>query len=128
MILHDATIYLAAAIVAVVLARKLGFGAVLGYLFAGVLIGPWGLRLITDVENILQFAEFGVVFLLFIIGLELQLSRLWVLRRSVFGLGSLQVLVTGALLTGIVHWFSLEWGTAFVVGFGLSLSSTAFVL
>lgn len=128
MILHDATIYLAAAIVAVVLARKLGFGAVLGYLFAGVLIGPWGLRLITDVDNILQLAEFGVVFLLFIIGLELKPSRLWVLRRSVFGLGSLQVLVTGTLLTGIARWFSLEWGTAFVVGFGLSLSSTAFVL
>ena len=103
MILHDATIYLAAAIIAVVLARKLGFGAVLGYLFAGVLIGPWGLRLITDVENILHFAEFGVVFLLFIIGLELQPSRLWVMRRSVFGLGSLQVLVTGALLTGVAH-------------------------
>jgi glutathione-regulated potassium-efflux system ancillary protein KefC/glutathione-regulated potassium-efflux system protein KefB len=128
MILHDATIYLAAAIVAVILARKLGFGAVLGYLFAGVLVGPWGLRLITDVDNILHFAEFGVVFLLFIIGLELQPSRLWVLRRSVFGLGSLQVFLTGAVLTLIAHWFSLDWATAIVVGFGLSLSSTAFVL
>lgn len=128
MILHDATIYLAAAIVAVLLARKLGFGAVLGYLFAGVLVGPWGLRLITNVDNILHFAEFGVVFLLFIIGLELQPSRLWVLRRSVFGLGSLQVFVTGVALTLIAYWFSLGWAPAIVVGFGLSLSSTAFVL
>jgi glutathione-regulated potassium-efflux system ancillary protein KefC/glutathione-regulated potassium-efflux system protein KefB len=128
MILHDATIYLAAATVAVVLSRKLGFGAVLGYLLAGVLIGPWGLRLITNVDNILHFSEIGVVFLLFIIGLELQPSRLWVLRRSVFGLGSLQVLLTGAALTGIARWFSLEWAPAILVGFGLSLSSTAFVL
>lgn len=126
--LHDATIYLAAAIVAVVLARKLGFGAVLGYLVAGVLVGPWGLRLITDVDNILHFSELGVVFLLFIIGLELQPSRLWVLRRSVFGLGSLQVLVTGLVLTLIAHWLALDWAPAFLVGFGLSLSSTAFVL
>ena len=79
MILHDATIYLAAAIVAVVLARKLGFGAVLGYLFAGVLIGPLGLRLITDLDNILQFAEFRFVFRLFIIALELKPSPLCVL-------------------------------------------------
>lgn len=128
MILQDATIYLAAAIVAVLLARKLGFGAVLGYLFAGVLVGPWGLRLITNVDNILHFAEFGVVFLLFIIGLELQPSRLWVLRRSVFGLGSLQVFVTGVALTLIAYWFSLGWAPAIVIGFGLSLSSTAFVL
>ncbi len=116
------------ATVAVVLARKIGFGAVLGYLLAGVLVGPWGLRLITDVDNILHFAEIGVVFLLFIIGLELQPSRLWVLRRSVFGLGALQVLVTGAVLAGIARWFSLDWAPAILVGFGLSLSSTAFVL
>jgi glutathione-regulated potassium-efflux system ancillary protein KefC/glutathione-regulated potassium-efflux system protein KefB len=128
MILHDATIYLAAATVAVVLSRKLGFGAVLGYLFAGVLVGPWGLRLITNVDNILHFSEIGVVFLLFIIGLELQPARLWVLRRTVFGLGSMQVLATGIALTLIAHWFSLAWSTALLVGFGLSLSSTAFVL
>jgi monovalent cation:proton antiporter-2 (CPA2) family protein len=128
MILQDATIYLAAATVAVVLSRKLGFGAVLGYLFAGVLIGPWCLRLITNVDNILHFSEIGVVFLLFIIGLELQPSRLWVLRRTVFGLGSLQVLITGAVLTGVARWFSLDWAPAILIGFGLSLSSTAFVL
>lgn len=128
MILHDATIYLGAATVAVVLSRKLGFGAVLGYLFAGVLVGPWCLRLITNVESILHFSEIGVVFLLFIIGLELQPSRLWVLRRTVFGLGSLQVLITGAVLTGVARWFSLDWAPAILIGFGLSLSSTAFVL
>lgn len=128
MILHDATIYLAAATVAVVLSRKLGFGAVLGYLFAGVLVGPWGLRLITDVDNILNFAEIGVVFLLFIIGLELQPSRLWVLRKTVFGLGSIQVLLSGVVLTAVARWFSLDWAPAILVGFGLSLSSTAFVL
>lgn len=128
MILHIATIYLAAATLAVVLARKVGFGAVLGYLFAGVLVGPWGLRLVTDVDSILHFSEIGVVFLLFIIGLELQPARLWVLRRSVFGLGTLQVLVTGAVLTGVARWFSLGWAPAILVGFGLSLSSTAFVL
>ena len=128
MILHDATIYLAAAIVAVMLSRKLGFGAVLGYLAAGVLVGPWGLRLITDVDNILHFAEFGVVFLLFIIGLELQPSRLWVLRRTVFGLGAAQVFVTGLALTLVAHWLGLDWAPSIIVGFGLSLSSTAFVL
>ncbi|MDX2316317.1 MAG: monovalent cation:proton antiporter-2 (CPA2) family protein [Gammaproteobacteria bacterium] len=128
MILHDATIYLAAATVAVVLSRKLGFGAVLGYLFAGVLVGPWCLRLITNVDNILHFSEIGVVFLLFIIGLELQPSRLWVLRKTVFGLGSLQVLLSGAVLTAVARWFSLDWAPAILVGFGLSLSSTAFVL
>lgn len=128
MILHDATIYLGAATVAVVLSRKLGFGAVLGYLFAGVLVGPWCLRLITNVDSILHFSEIGVVFLLFIIGLELQPSRLWVLRRTVFGLGSLQVLITGAVLTGVARWFSLDWAPAILIGFGLSLSSTAFVL
>jgi len=128
MILHDATIYLAAATVAVVLSRKLGFGAVLGYLFAGVLVGPWGLRLITNVDNILHFSEIGVVFLLFIIGLELQPSRLWVMRKTVFGLGSLQVLLSGAALTAVARWFSLDWAPAILVGFGLSLSSTAFVL
>ena len=128
MILHDATIYLAAATVAVVLSRKLGFGAVLGYLLAGVLVGPWGLRLITDVDSMLHFSEIGVVFLLFIIGLELQPSRLWVLRRSVFGLGTLQVLATGGILTAIAVWLGLAWPAAILVGFGLSLSSTAFVL
>lgn len=121
-------VILAAAVLAVPLARRLGLGSVIGYLLAGVAIGPWGLRLIREHEEILHVGELGVVLLLFIVGLELQPSRLWALRRPVFGLGGLQVLLTGgAVMAGMQ---ALGWhpGTAFVVGFGLSLSSTAFVL
>ena len=100
-LLHESAIFLAAAILAVPLFNRFGFGSVLGYLAAGVLIGPWGLGLVSGVDHILHFAELGVVLLLFIIGLELQPSRLWVLRRSVFGLGLAQVLITGSLLAGL---------------------------
>ena len=127
-LLHETAIFLAAAVLAVPLFRLLGFGSVLGYLAAGVVIGPDGLRLITDVDNILHFAEIGVVLLLFIIGLELQPSRLWVLRRSVFGLGASQVLVCGLPLSAVAWWLGLSPAAALVVGFGLALSSTAFVL
>ena len=126
--LQEAAIFLGAAIIAVTLFNKLGFGTVLGYLVAGVVIGPWGLGLITNVENILHFAELGVVLLLFIIGLELQPSRLWVLRRSIFGMGLIQVLVTSALFTLIGKGFGLSFTGAAIIGLGLSLSSTAFVL
>ncbi len=126
--LHETAIFLTAAIVAVPIFNRLGFGSVLGYLAAGVLIGPWGLRLITDAENIFHFAELGVVLLLFIIGLELKPQRLWVLRRSVFGLGLAQVLVTGAVLALIGHSLGLSINSAVVAGLGLALSSTAFVL
>ena len=95
-LLSEAAIFLAAAVVTVPLFRRFKLGAVLGYLAAGVIIGPCGFKFVTAVDNILHFAELGVVLLLFVIGLELQPSRLWVLRRSVFGLGSAQVLVTGA--------------------------------
>ena len=91
-------IFLIAAIVAVPLSRKLGLGAVLGYLGAGMLIGPWGLKLIDNVETMLHVPEFGVVLLLFIIGLELPPSRLWILRKQVFGLGAAQVAATGLVL------------------------------
>ena len=128
MLLQETIIYLGAATLAVVLSRKLGFGSVLGYLLAGVLIGPWGFRLVTDVERIFHFAEIGVVFLLFIIGLELQPSRLWLLRRSVFGLGMLQVMLTGSILSIAAYWLLQTWSAALLVGFGLSLSSTPFVL
>ncbi len=126
--LQEAAILLAAAIVAVTLFNKLGFGSVLGYLIAGVVIGPWALGLITDVDNILHFAELGVVLLLFIIGLELQPSRLWVLRRSIFGMGLAQVVVTGVVLSCAALSLGLPAPAAAIVGFGLSLSSTAFVL
>ena len=114
--------------IAVPLFRHFRLGAVLGYLSAGVVIGPWGLGLIHDVENTMQFAERGVVLLLFVIGLELQPSRLWILRKSVFGLGSAQVFIT-ALLLGLVGLaFGLGSAAALLVGFGLAMSSTAFVL
>ncbi len=126
--IHEAAIFLGAAIIAVTVFSKLGFGSVLGYLVAGVVIGPWCFGLISDVENILHFAELGVVLLLFLIGLELQPSRLWVLRRSIFGMGLTQVLLTGALLTFLGMALGLTFQAAIIVGFGLSLSSTAFVL
>ena len=126
--LQEASIFLAAAIIAVTLFNKLGFGSVLGYLIAGVAIGPWGLGLITGVENILHFAELGVVLLLFIIGLELQPSRLWVLRRSIFGMGLVQVLATATVFIVIGVASGLDLKIAGIVGIGLSLSSTAFVL
>jgi len=127
-LLHEAAIFLTAAVIAVPLCRLLGFGSVLGYLAAGVAIGPDGLALIADVDNILHFAELGIVLLLFVIGLELQPSRLWVLRHSVFGLGSLQVLACAVPLAIAAWALGLEPVPSAVVGAGLALSSTAFVL
>ncbi len=127
-LLQEAIIYLVAAIIAVPLSKRLGFGSVLGYLAAGIIIGPFGLRFIRDPEHILHFAELGVVFLLFIIGLELQPSRLWVLRRMVFGLGSAQVFLT-AIVIGLLAWaYGFSPTAAAVSGLILALSSTAFVL
>lgn len=126
--LIETAIYLSAAVIAVPLFKKLRLGAVLGYLAAGIIIGPHALGLVSDVENILYFSELGVVLLLFIIGLELQPSRLWVLRKSVFGLGGAQVVVTAAVLGLIVYSLGLTPESALVAGLGLSLSSTAFVL
>ena len=126
--LAQVAIFLAAAIIAVPLSRRLGLGAVLGYLAAGILIGPWGLRLIDDVEAIVHLSEFGVILLLFLIGLELQPSRLWVLRKQVFGLGAAQVALTGVVLGGIAFALGWPWQAALVAGVGLAMSSTAFVL
>ena len=126
--LAQAAIFLACAVLAVPLSRKLGLGAVLGYLGAGMAIGPFGFRLIDDVKAIYEFSEFGVVLLLFIIGLELQPSRLWVLRKQVFGFGLLQVLGTGLALAAIALAFGLSWQSALVAGLGLAMSSTALVL
>ena len=127
-LLSEAAIFLAAAVVTVPLFRRFKLGAVLGYLAAGVVIGPCGLKFVTTVDNILHFAELGVVLLLFIIGLELQPSRLWILRRSVFGLGSAQVLVTGVAVGSIALALGLNFNSALVIGVGLAMSSTAFVL
>jgi len=126
--LFDAVIYLGAAVVAVPMAKKFGLGSVLGYLIAGVIIGPWGLRIVTDTQSILHFAEFGVVLLLFLIGLELNPKRLWEMRKPILGLGGMQVLGTTVLLTGVGLLFGLSWQVALVAGMGLSLSSTAIVL
>jgi glutathione-regulated potassium-efflux system ancillary protein KefC/glutathione-regulated potassium-efflux system protein KefB len=127
-LLLEAVIYLVAALITVPISRKLGFGSVLGYLAAGIIIGPFGLGFIKDAEHILHFAELGVVFLLFVIGLELQPSRLWVLRRMVFGLGSAQVIISAGLIAVIGYFFGLGLNAAVLVGFILALSSTAFVL
>src|SRR6185503_13718814 len=121
-------VLLAAATVAVPLTRRAGFGSVLGYLLAGIVIGPAGLRLITDVGAIASIAELGVVMLLFLIGLEVRPQRLWVMRRSVFGLGTAQVFLTGAILAALAYAFGLAWQGSVVLGAGLAMSSTAIVL
>ncbi len=127
-LLEQASIFLLTAVLLVPLFQRLKLGAVLGYLGAGMLIGPFGLGMIGEVESTLQFAEFGVVLLLFLVGLELQPSRLWVLRRPVFGLGGAQVIATGAALAALALAFGLSWQAALVAGLGLAMSSTALVL
>jgi len=119
---------LLAAVIIVPLAARLGLGAVLGYLLAGVIVGPWALGVIGDVEQILHVAEFGVILLLFVIGLELRPSRLWALRKAIFGFGGAQVLLCGALLTAFLVLTGLSITPAVVAGVVLALSSTAFAL
>ncbi len=119
---------LAAATIAVPLTRRAGLGSVLGYLLAGVAIGPSGLRLVSDIDQIADISALGVVMLLFLIGLELRPKRLWVMRAAVFGLGTAQLVVSGALLAGLAHLAGVSWAGAAVLGAGLALSSTAIVL
>ncbi|NIF24187.1 glutathione-regulated potassium-efflux system protein KefB [Candidatus Pantoea multigeneris] len=127
-LLTAGVIYLVAAVLIVPVAARLGIGAVLGYLLAGIAIGPWGLGFISDVEEILHFSELGVVFLMFIIGLELNPSKLWALRRSIFGVGAAQVIISAALL-GVILWLShFAWQAAVIGGIGLAMSSTAMAL
>jgi monovalent cation:proton antiporter-2 (CPA2) family protein len=126
--LREVVLLLGVAVVLVPIAKRVGLGAVLGYLGAGMLIGPWGGRLVTDVDNIRHIAELGIVFLLFVIGLELQPSRLWALRRTIFGYGSAQVLASAAALALIALGVGLPPATAIVIGTALALSSTAFAL
>ena len=118
-------IFLIAAVVAVPLFSRLGLGAVLGYLVAGVAMGPFGWRLVKDPASVLTFSELGVVMLLFVIGLELSPSRLWVMRRQVFGIGGLQVAITALAIGAATAMMGLGWKTNLVVGLGLALSSTA---
>ncbi|PYB86469.1 MULTISPECIES: monovalent cation:proton antiporter-2 (CPA2) family protein [Pseudomonas] len=125
-LLQTAVIFLLAAVVAVPLAKRLQLGAVLGYLLAGVAIGPQALGLIRDTESVAHISELGVVLLLFIIGLELSPRRLWLMRKSVFGVGAAQVVLTGAVLGAIALFgFSQTLPAAIVLGLGLALSSTA---
>jgi monovalent cation:proton antiporter-2 (CPA2) family protein len=127
--LLDIVILLAAAVIAVPLFRAAGLGAVPGFLVAGVLVGPYGLALIDNVTEIGQLAELGVVLLLFVIGIELKPARLWLMRRLVFGLGTLQFVLTGALITaGAYVVFDVPFRTAILIGPALALSSTAFVM
>ncbi len=119
---------LAAATVAVPLTRRFGLGSVLGYLLAGVAIGPSGLGLVSDISQIADIASFGVVMLLFLIGLELRPRRLWVMRRAIFALGSSQVVLSAAALAVLAHMAGVAWAGAAVLGAGLAMSSTAIVL
>ncbi|MFJ2690803.1 monovalent cation:proton antiporter-2 (CPA2) family protein [Pseudomonas sp. NPDC087336] len=128
-LLQAAVVFLLAAVLTVPLAKRLQLGAVLGYLFAGVIIGPSGLGLIGNTERVAHISELGVVLLLFIIGLELSPRRLWVMRKAVFGVGLAQVLLTGALLGVLaLYVFGQPLNTSIVLGLGLALSSTAFGL
>lgn len=119
---------LGAAVVAVPLFKRLGLGSVLGYLAAGLAIGPYGLALITDSHAIIHIAEFGVVMFLFVIGLEMKPSHLWGLRRQIFGLGSLQVILCSILLTFVGVLFGFSWAVSFVSATGFVLTSTAIVM
>jgi glutathione-regulated potassium-efflux system ancillary protein KefC/glutathione-regulated potassium-efflux system protein KefB len=127
-LLSESLIYLLAAVITVPISRRLGFGSVLGYLAAGIIIGPFGFAFVADAEHILHFAELGVVLLLFIVGLELKPARLWVMRRMVFGLGTAQVFVSAAGIALLAWALGLAVNAAIVVGLILALSSTAFVL
>ncbi|AGR57262.1 glutathione-regulated potassium-efflux system protein KefC [Salmonella bongori] len=126
--LVQALIYLGSAALIVPIAMRLGLGSVLGYLIAGCIIGPWGLRLVTDAESILHFAEIGVVLMLFVIGLELDPQRLWKLRASVFGGGALQMVVCGGLIGLFCMLLGLRWQVAELIGMTLALSSTAIAM
>ena len=123
--LMSSLVYLAAAVLAVPLARLLGLGSIIGYLGAGIAIGPWGLKLVTDPKAMLEFAEFGVVLMLFLVGLELEPRRLWSLRRPIFGWGSVQLFGSAALIAGLAVALGVDWRLALVAGLGLGMSSTA---
>jgi glutathione-regulated potassium-efflux system ancillary protein KefC len=123
--LQQALVYLTAGVIAVPVCKRLGLGAVLGYLLAGVAIGPWGLRLISDPQTVLQFSEFGIVLLLFLIGLELNAQRVWALRRAIFGLGGVQVAATIAAVAAIALALGQPLAVGVIAGMGFAMSSTA---
>ncbi|WP_395694271.1 glutathione-regulated potassium-efflux system protein KefC [Piscinibacter sp.] len=123
--LTGSLVYLAAAVLAVPLAKALGLGSIIGYLAAGIVIGPWGLKLVSDPQDMLHFAEFGVVLMLFLVGLELEPRRLWALRRPIFGWGSVQLAGSAALMTAVGVACGVDWRIALVAALGLAMSSTA---
>jgi glutathione-regulated potassium-efflux system ancillary protein KefC len=123
--LAGSLVYLAAAVIAVPVARRLGLGSIIGYLGAGILIGPWGMKLVTRPEDMLQFAEFGVVLMLFLVGLELEPQRLWALRKPIFGWGTAQLFGSAFLLALAALAFGIDWRLAVVAALGLAMSSTA---
>ncbi len=128
-LLAQIAIFLTAAVIAVPVFRRFRLGSVLGYLTAGIVIGPQCLGLISKIDATAHIAEFGIVLLMFVIGLELQPSRLWVLRKPIFGLGAAQVALTTAAMAGGAYFaFDQSWRSALVIGFGLSMSSTALAL
>ncbi len=118
-------VYLGAAVLAVPLARFLGLGSIIGYIAAGILIGPWGLALVTNPQDMLHFSEFGVVLMLFLVGLELEPKRLWSLRKPIFGWGSVQLFGSAALVLLAAVLAGLDWRVALVAALGLAMSSTA---
>ncbi len=126
--LVNSFIYLSAAVIAVPVSKALGLGGIIGYLAAGMAIGPWGLGLVSNVQDILHFAEFGVVLMLFLIGLELEPKRLWSLRRPIFGWGTAQVLTCAVAIFLVAYMAGTPWKTALVAALGLALSSTAIAL
>ncbi len=127
-LLVQSATYLGAAVVSVPITKRLGLGSVLGYLVAGVIVGPAALGLIAGGEDVMHVAEFGVVMMLFLVGLELQPSKLWSMRGAVFGLGGAQVLATAAAIAAVAAAFGLAWPTAFAIGLIAAMSSTAMVL
>ncbi len=126
--IDQALVFIGSSVLLVPIFHRLGFGSVIGYLIAGVLVGPYGLKFISDGESVLHFAELGVVILLFIIGLEIQPKKLWTMKKSLAGLGGSQIILTTLIFMTIGLYFNLSLASAVVVGFGLSLSSTAFAL
>lgn len=126
--LINSFVYLSAAVIAVPLSKALGLGSIIGYLAAGIAIGPWGLGLVSDVQEILHFAEFGVVLMMFLVGLELEPTRLWSLRHPIFGWGSAQVIGCALALSAVAIVLGVGWRVALVSGLGLALSSTAIAL
>ena len=126
--LYQASIYLAAAVIAVPIAARLGLGSVLGYLAAGIIIGPVLGLVGAETKDLQHFAEFGVVMMLFLIGLELEPKALWDMRHRLLGLGGMQILLSAAALMGVAMAYGQPLGTSLAIGLALSLSSTAIVL